>query len=88
MGNDETARILKKAAEDDGLKTLYLVDPLIPTGKCAVLVTGSNRSMVTDLLAANAFKIEHLEKPEVWLTVNNTGKASLPQKITTSAASS
>ncbi|KAI8911071.1 Ribokinase-like protein [Gorgonomyces haynaldii] len=69
VGKDENAEILRQAAKKDGLNTLYLEDPELPTGKCAVLITGTHRSMVTDLLAANAYKIEHLERPEVWATV-------------------
>lgn len=65
VGNDKEADILKKAALKDGLRTEYQVTDL-PTGKCAVLINGIHRSMVTDLQAANAFSIQHLEKPEIW----------------------
>ena len=68
VGNDKEAEILKKAAEKDGLRTEYQVTEL-PTGKCAVLINGIHRSMVTDLQAANAFSIDHLEKPEIWKLV-------------------
>lgn len=36
---------------------------------CAVLITGKHRSMVTDLLAANEYKEEHLVRPEIWSLV-------------------
>jgi adenosine kinase len=69
VGKDKNCEILQQAATKDGLDTLYLVDPMLPTGKCAVLITDNHRSMVTDLLAANAYKISHLEDPDVWATV-------------------
>ena len=33
----------------------------LPTGKCAVLITGQDRSLVTKLDAANCFTVDHLE---------------------------
>ncbi|KAJ3271569.1 hypothetical protein HDV01_006531 [Terramyces sp. JEL0728] len=65
VGKDANCEILNKAAAKDGIHTEYQVTDL-PTGRCAVLITGVHRSMVTDLQAANAFSIEHLEKKEVW----------------------
>lgn len=65
VGRDEECEILLKAAAKDGLRTEYQVTDL-PTGKCAVLITGTHRSMVTDLQAANKFSIDHLEKKEIW----------------------
>jgi len=46
-----------------------LEDEKVATGLCAVLITGKHRSMVTNLLAANEYKIEHLETPEIWSLV-------------------
>ena len=71
VGRDSEGQQLADAASKDGLRTEYLYDDSTPTGKCAVLITGNNRSMVTDLKAANNYKIEHLEKPEVWALVKN-----------------
>ena len=39
----------------------YQVNKEHPTGKCAVLITGQDRSLVTKLDAANHFTTEHLE---------------------------
>jgi adenosine kinase len=36
------------------------------TGKCGVVITGHSRSLVTDLGAANEYKVEHLKSPEIW----------------------
>jgi adenosine kinase len=46
-----------------------MVDETLPTGLCAVLITNNDRSMVTDLLAANAYKIDHLKTPKIWSLV-------------------
>ncbi|TPX65331.1 adenosine kinase [Spizellomyces sp. 'palustris'] len=71
VGRDANAQILRDAAAKDGLRTEYLEDPDTPTGLCAVLITGTHRSLCTDLLAANNYKVEHLQKPEIWSLVEN-----------------
>lgn len=37
-----------------------------PTGRCAVLITDIHRSLVTDLLAANEYKLDHLKSEKIW----------------------
>jgi adenosine kinase len=69
VGSDDAGATLKKAAATDGLKTIYYKSPTVPTGRCAVLITGIQRSLCTDLLAANEYKIAHLQTPEVWASV-------------------
>ena len=44
-------------------------DESTPTGLCAVLVTGKERTLVANISAANNYKIEHLSKPEIWASV-------------------
>jgi len=67
-GSDDASETLKKAAAKDGLKTQYMqVDK--PTGRCAVMITGISRSLCTDLMAANEYKIEHLKSAEIWSSV-------------------
>ncbi|KAJ3283001.1 hypothetical protein HK104_010608 [Borealophlyctis nickersoniae] len=69
VGKDAFGAQVREAAQKDGLRAEYLVDEQLPTGRCAVLITNTDRSMVTDLNAANAFKESHLKKPEVWALV-------------------
>ncbi|KAI8921212.1 Ribokinase-like protein [Powellomyces hirtus] len=71
VGKDKNVEILRDAAAKDGLRTEYLEDESTPTGVCAVMITGNERSMVTDLHAANNYKIDHLKKPEVWKLVED-----------------
>lgn len=66
VGEDQYAKQLQEANEREGLHTEYLVDKSAPTGRCGVIVTGHNRSMCTDLAAANNYKLEHLTSPKVW----------------------
>ena len=40
-----------------------------PTGKCAVLITGQDRSLVTKLDAANHFTTAHLDDKSDWALV-------------------
>ncbi|KAK4542664.1 hypothetical protein LTR36_006236 [Oleoguttula mirabilis] len=62
VGNDKYADILRDANKQAGLKVNYRVDEEQPTGRCGVVITGHNRSMCTDLAAANCYKIEHLKE--------------------------
>jgi adenosine kinase len=69
IGKDKYADILKEAVNKTGLRTEYRIDEEQPTGRCGVIITGHNRSMCTDLAAANCYKLEHLKSPEVWKLV-------------------
>lgn len=66
VGKDEYAATLDKACADAGLKTEYLRLDSHPTGRCGVVITGHNRSMCTDLAAANHYNITHLQSPAIW----------------------
>jgi len=71
VGDDKYAAILRDAVKQAGLRVEYRIDPKIPTGRCGVVITGHNRSMVTDLGAANHYDLDHLKSPEVWPLVEN-----------------
>lgn len=66
VGKDLYADMLTKANTAAGVHSNYMVQDDIPTGKCAALITGNDRSLVTDLAAANHYKLEHLKAPENW----------------------
>ncbi|KAK4190387.1 putative adenosine kinase [Podospora australis] len=70
-GDDKYAAILRDACKQAGLRVEYRVDPKIPTGRCGVVITGHNRSMVTELGAANHYDLEHLKRPDIWQLVEN-----------------
>ncbi|KAK0621393.1 pfkB family carbohydrate kinase [Bombardia bombarda] len=69
VGDDKYAAILHDAVKAAGLRVEYRVDPKVSTGRCAVVITGHNRSMCTELGAANFYTLEDLKKPEVWSLV-------------------
>ncbi|GAB7353185.1 hypothetical protein MBLNU459_g3711t3 [Dothideomycetes sp. NU459] len=69
VGNDKYADILLEANKKAGLHAVYRRDQEQPTGRCGVIITGHDRSMCTDLAAANCYKIEHLK--ENWDLVKN-----------------
>ncbi|EPE34089.1 Ribokinase-like protein [Glarea lozoyensis ATCC 20868] len=69
VGDDKYAAILHDAVKKAGLRVEYRVDPKEPTGRCGVVITGHDRSMVTDLAAANHYDLDHLKSPEVWKLV-------------------
>uniref|UniRef100_A0A1A9WIL5 Adenosine kinase n=1 Tax=Glossina brevipalpis TaxID=37001 RepID=A0A1A9WIL5_9MUSC len=64
VGKDNYATILEKKAIEDGLNVCYQYTDEAPTGTCAVLITGTHRSLCAHLAAANHFTLEHLQKPE------------------------
>ncbi|MCJ1476919.1 adenosine kinase [Lambiella insularis] len=66
VGADSTADTLRSACDAAGLHTEYLIDEKQPTGRCGVVITGHDRSMVTHLAAANEYKLAHLTSPTIW----------------------
>ncbi|KAL8971830.1 MAG: hypothetical protein Q9183_000857 [Haloplaca sp. 2 TL-2023] len=66
VGKDDYASQLRSACDATGLRVEYRVDEKQPTGKCGVLINGSNRSLCTHLAAANEYKLDHLQSPEIW----------------------
>ncbi|KAI2612846.1 pfkB family carbohydrate kinase [Hypoxylon fragiforme] len=71
VGDDKYAAILRDAVKQVGLRVEYRVDPKEPTGRCGVVITGHNRSLCTDLAAANHYDLDHLKSPEIWKLVKN-----------------
>jgi len=69
IGKDENGEKLSKACGTDGVKALYMVDPSTPTGVCATLITGIERSLCTNLNAANNYKVEHCKEAAHWEVV-------------------
>ena len=69
VGKDKYADTLREAAGKVGLRTEYHVDEEHPTGRCGVVITGHNRSMCTDLAAANCYRIDHLKSAPIWSLV-------------------
>ncbi|KAG6017976.1 hypothetical protein E4U54_008525 [Claviceps lovelessii] len=70
-GDDKYSAIMHDAVKAAGLRVEYRVDQEHKTGRCGVVITGHNRSLCTDLGAANHYDLEHLKKPEIWSLVEN-----------------
>jgi len=66
VGEDKDMEIMSKVATESGVNAVYQKSKEFPTGRCAVLVTGHNRSLVTKLDAANHFTTAHLEDSANW----------------------
>merc|ERR1712166_654902 len=64
VGKDKNADTMKACCEKDGVTTAYMVDEATPTASCACLIEGIERSLCTNLCAANNFKVDHVNKPE------------------------
>jgi len=69
IGKDENGAKLQKACSEDGVNALYMVDEKTPTGLCATLIDGIERSLCTNLNAANNYKATHCQAPENWSIV-------------------
>ncbi len=61
IGNDRFGDILIENSHKDGVKTFLTRHSPKPTGRCACLINGHNRSLVAFLDAANDFVPENLE---------------------------
>lgn len=61
VGKDKYGETLEKCASDDGVLVSYQKNETVPTGTCAVLLNGGERSLVANLAAANTFSSSHLE---------------------------
>ncbi|KAF2247026.1 Ribokinase-like protein [Trematosphaeria pertusa] len=71
IGRDKYGEHLEEICAQAGVKTAYRYDEETPTGRCGVVITGHNRSLCTDLAAANKYQLDHLKQPEVWKLVEN-----------------
>jgi len=69
IGNDAYAKNMQEKMAEAKVRTSYLVDEKHPTGTCAAIITGNNRSLVANLAAANHYKKDHLVQPENWKLV-------------------
>lgn len=65
VGADSFGEQLETAARADGVNVQYMKQSSEPTGTCAVLVKGGERSLIANLAAANCYKKEHFDTPEI-----------------------
>ena len=65
VGKDAFGEQLEKAAAGDGVKAAYMKTGEEPTGTCAVLVKGGERSLIANLAAANKYDKSHFDTPEI-----------------------
>lgn len=64
VGDDKFSKILEDKARSDGVNVRYQYTQEAPTGTCAVLITGTHRSLCANLAAANLFTIDHLRRDD------------------------
>ena len=53
VGNDEFGKILSEKATEAGVRVNYLIDEKVPTGTCAVCITGKHRYVLSQLALVN-----------------------------------
>jgi len=66
VGKDANADTMKAECDKAGVQALYMVDDATPTGSCACCILGTERSLCTNLHAANNYKEAHLQQPANW----------------------
>jgi len=69
VGNDKDGEKLQQVALEEGVNVMYQRHPSERTGSCAALITGHDRSLVTNLGAALKFTHKFLTQPENWKVV-------------------
>ncbi|XP_005096570.1 adenosine kinase 2-like [Aplysia californica] len=69
VGNDRFRHILEENARCVGVNVCYQVYPDDKTGVCAAIITGEDRSLITELGAAERFCLDFLQKQENWALV-------------------
>lgn len=72
VGDDKFGKRMTTCCADDQVNVQYLINSEVPTGTCAVVVTGKDRSLVANLAAANTYKIDHLMEKEQWSVVEKS----------------
>ncbi|KAM8704618.1 hypothetical protein ACLKA7_009129 [Drosophila subpalustris] len=73
VGQDKFGETIAKRAKDDGVRTFYQPNDKAPTGTCAVIVNGFNRSLVANLGASHFFSENWLDD-EVHMCIVNRAK--------------
>eukprot|EP00928_Gymnodinium_smaydae_P072385 TRINITY_DN55759_c0_g1_i1.p1 TRINITY_DN55759_c0_g1~~TRINITY_DN55759_c0_g1_i1.p1 ORF type:complete len:499 (-),score=113.90 TRINITY_DN55759_c0_g1_i1:143-1522(-) len=63
IGKDSNGEKLTEACRKDGVNCQYMIDETTPTGTCACCIMDKERSLVTNLSAANNYKVSHLKEP-------------------------
>lgn len=61
IGTDAFGETLERCASEDGVHVAYQKHSSTPTGTCAVLIHGGERSLIANLAAANTFSVDHLD---------------------------
>lgn len=69
VGNDRFRDILENVARRVGVNIIYQVCDGQETGRCAAIITGENRSLITELGAAKNLCVDFVRKPENWAYV-------------------
>mmetsp|Transcript_50795 Transcript_50795/g.132047 ORF Transcript_50795/g.132047 Transcript_50795/m.132047 type:complete len:343 (+) Transcript_50795:32-1060(+) len=65
IGKDAFGTQLETAARADGVNVQYMKQDAVETGTCAVLVKGGERALCANLAAANEYKKDHFDTPEI-----------------------
>lgn len=70
IGKDDNGTKLIEACKEDGVNGLFMIDEETPTGLCATLIVGIERSLCTRLDAACNYKATHCQIPENWAVLS------------------
>merc|ERR1711976_977999 len=62
IGKDEFGEKMKSICAKEGVTAAYMIDESTPSGSCATLINANERSLCTNLNAANNYKDSHLKE--------------------------
>lgn len=71
IGNDSNGKLLKDAAQKEGVSTHYMVQNDVQTGTCAVLIHKKERSLIAALGASEKYDISHFQSSELVPVLNS-----------------
>ncbi|XP_076458378.1 uncharacterized protein LOC143292087 isoform X2 [Babylonia areolata] len=66
ISKDKNGDLIERKCKEAGVNVQFQYTDKEPTGTCAAVCTGSDRSLVTKLAAASHFTEEHLDAPTSW----------------------
>mmetsp|Transcript_40377 Transcript_40377/g.48954 ORF Transcript_40377/g.48954 Transcript_40377/m.48954 type:complete len:347 (+) Transcript_40377:58-1098(+) len=71
IGGDDYGKTMESKCAEEGVNA-HFMKSTDPTGTCGVGVLGGERTLCTNLSAANNYKIDHLKKAENWQIVEDS----------------
>jgi len=73
IGQDQIGSNLVESLNNDNVRNVLKINPDVPTGRCAVIIKGKERSLAASVNAAATYTPDHLETPDVKAALDECG---------------